>query len=79
MKGCERTSPHKDSSRFLLDLQVVPATKEITHLLIAVDPSHTFLASVGCANDSCKVACGADSIMLEVPDPENSAVDPSNL
>ena len=41
---CERgvTVPHthRDSSRFLLDLQVVPAAKEITHLPIAVDPSH---------------------------------------
>ena len=41
---CERgvTVPHthKSSSRFLLDLQAVPALKEITHLPIAVDPSH---------------------------------------
>ena len=30
----------KDRSRFLLDLQVVPAAKEVTHLPIATDPSH---------------------------------------
>ena len=41
---CERgvIAPHTHSptSRFLIDLQVVPAAKEITHLPIIVDPSH---------------------------------------
>jgi len=79
---CERgvTAPHthRDSSRFLLDLQVVPAAKEITHLPIAVDPSHaTFWRSWVAPMSLASVAAGADSIMLEVhPDPENSAVDP---
>ena len=69
---------HKDSSRFLLDLQVVPAAKEITHLPIAVDPSHaTFWRPWVAPMTLASVACGSDSIMLEVhPDPENSAVDP---
>ena len=79
---CERgvTVPHthRDSSRFLLDLQVVPAAKEITHLPIAVDPSHaTFWRPWVAPMSLASVASGADSIMLEVhPDPENSAVDP---
>ena len=79
---CERgvTVPHthKDSSRFLLDLQVEPAAKEITHLPIAVDPSHaTFWRPWVAPMSLASVAAGADSIMLEVhPDPENSAVDP---
>ena len=79
---CERgvTVPHthRDSSRFLLDLQVVPAAKEITHLPIAVDPSHaTFWRPWVAPMALASVAAGADSIMLEVhPDPENSAVDP---
>ncbi|WP_299475882.1 3-deoxy-7-phosphoheptulonate synthase [uncultured Roseibium sp.] len=79
---CERgvTAPHthKDSSRFLLDLQVVPAAKEVTHLPIAVDPSHaTFWRSWVKPMALASVASGADAIMLEVhPDPENSAVDP---
>ena len=79
---CERgvTVPHthRDSSRFLLDLQVVPAAKEITHLPIAVDPSHaTFWRPWVAPMSLASVAAGADSIMLEVhPDPENSAVDP---
>jgi len=79
---CERgvTVPHthRDSSRFLLDLQVVPAAKEITHLPIAVDPSHaTFWRPWVAPMSLASVAAGADSIMLEVhPDPKNSAVDP---
>ena len=79
---CERgvTVPHthRDSSRFLLDLQVVPAAKEITHLPIAIDPSHaTFWRPWVAPMSLASVAAGADSIMLEVhPDPENSAVDP---
>jgi 3-deoxy-7-phosphoheptulonate synthase len=79
---CERgvTVPHthRDSSRFLLDLQVVPAAQEITHLPIAVDPSHaTFWRPWVAPMSLASVAAGADSIMLEVhPDPENSAVDP---
>ena len=79
---CERgvTAPHthRNSSRFLLDLQVVPAAKEITHLPIAVDPSHaTFWRPWVAPMSLSSVVAGADSIMLEVhPDPENSAVDP---
>ena len=79
---CERgvavPHTHRDSSRFLLDLQVVPAAKEITHLPIAVDPSHaTFWRPWVAPMSLASIAAGADSIMLEVhPDPENSAVDP---
>ena len=79
---CERgvavPHTHRDSSRFLLDLQVVPAAKEITHLPIAVDPSHaTFWRPWVAPMSLASIAAGADSIMLEVhPNPENSAVDP---
>ena len=77
-RGVSVPHTHKDSSRFLLDLQVVPAAKEITHLPIAVDPSHaTFWRPWVAPMTLASVASGADSIMLEVhPDPENSAVDP---
>ena len=56
----------------------MPAAKEITHLPIAVDPSHaTFWRPWVAPMSLASVAAGADSIMLEVhPDPENSAVDP---
>lgn len=77
-RGVSVPHTHRDSSRFLLDLQVVPAAKEITHLPIAVDPSHaTFWRPWVAPMSLASVAAGADSIMLEVhPDPENSAVDP---
>ena len=77
-RGVSVPHTHRDSSRFLLDLQVVPAAKEITHLPVAVDPSHaTFWRPWVAPMSLASVAAGADSIMLEVhPDPENSAVDP---
>ena len=69
---------HRSSSRFLLDLQVVPAAHEVTHLPIAVDPSHaTFWAPWVESMTLASIAAGADAIMLEVhPDPKNAAVDP---
>ena len=77
-RGVSVPHTHKDSSRFLLDLQVVPAAKEITHLPIAVDPSHaTFWRPWVKPMALASIAAGCDSVMLEVhPDPENSAVDP---
>ena len=79
---CERgvTVPHthRGSSRFLLDLQVIPAAKEITHLPVVTDPSHaTFWAPWVESMTLASIAAGADGIMLEVhPDPRNAAVDP---
>ena len=77
-RGVSVPHTHKDSSRFLLDLQVVPAAKEVTHLPIAVDPSHaTFWRPWVQPMALASIAAGCDSVMLEVhPDPENSAVDP---
>ena len=77
-RGVSVPHTHKESSRFLLDLQVVPAVKEVSHLPIAVDPSHaTFWRPWVKPMALASVASGCDSIMLEVhPDPENSAVDP---
>jgi 3-deoxy-7-phosphoheptulonate synthase len=79
---CERgvTVPHthRASSRFLLDLQVIPAAQEITHLPVAVDPSHgTFWRPWVQPMALAGIAAGADGVMLEVhPDPPNAAVDP---
>ncbi len=81
---CERgiTAPHThlETSRFIVDLQVVPAAKEISELPIIVDPSHStfrrsFVPSIALA--SCAV--GADGIIIDVhPEPEKAAVDPLN-
>lgn len=77
-RGVSIPHTHRSTSRYSIDLQVVPAAKEMTHLPIVVDPSHaTFWRPWVTSMSLAAVAAGADGIMLEVhPDPENSAVDP---
>ena len=77
-RGVSAPHTHRSTSRFLLDLQVVPAAQEVSHLPIIVDPSHaTFWRPWVEPMALASVAAGADGVMLEVhPDPENSAVDP---
>jgi 3-deoxy-7-phosphoheptulonate synthase len=77
-RGVSVPHTHKGTSRFLLDLQVIPAAKEITHLPIISDPSHaTFWSPWVSSMSAASIAAGADGVMLEVhPDPKNSAVDP---
>ena len=77
-RGVSVPHTHRTTSRFLLDLQVVPAAKEVTHLPIVTDPSHaTFWRNWVRPMANASVAAGADGVMLEVhPDPENAAVDP---
>jgi 3-deoxy-7-phosphoheptulonate synthase len=77
-RGIVAPHTHEPTSRFIVDLQVVPAAREATHLPIIVDPSHstfkrTFVAPVARA----ALAIGADGILLDVhPVPEKAAVDP---
>lgn len=79
---CERgiVAPHTHvpTSRFIVDLQVVPAAQEVTHLPIMVDPSHsTFRRSFVAPVSRAALAIGADGIILDVhPTPERAAVDP---
>ena len=77
-RGVSVPHTHRSTSRFLLDLQVVAAAKEITHLPIVVDPSHaTFWRPWVRSMALASIASGADGIMIEVhPDPKNAAVDP---
>ena len=77
-RGVVAPHTHRSTSRFLLDLQVLPAAKEITHLPIVVDPSHaTFWRPWVRSMTLASVAAGVDGVMLEVhPDPANAAVDP---
>ncbi len=77
-RGVSVPHTHRSTSRFLIDLQVVPAVQEISHLPIVVDPSHaTFWRPWVPSMTLASIAAGADGIMLEVhPDPQNSAVDP---
>ncbi|MBD41841.1 MAG: 3-deoxy-7-phosphoheptulonate synthase [Pelagibacteraceae bacterium] len=77
-RGVSAPHTHRSTSRFLLDLQVVPAAQELTHLPVVVDPSHaTFWRPWVSSMALASVASGADGIMLEVhPDPINASVDP---
>jgi 3-deoxy-7-phosphoheptulonate synthase len=77
-RGVSVPHTHRATSRFLLDLQVVPAAQEMTHLPVAVDPSHaTFWRPWVAPMALAGIASGADGVMLEVhPDPSNAAVDP---
>tara|TARA_B100000965_G_scaffold389148_1_gene394481 strand:+ start:1398 stop:2282 length:885 start_codon:yes stop_codon:yes gene_type:complete len=77
-RGMSVPHTHRQTSRFLLDLQVIPALKEVSHLPIITDPSHaTFWRPWVSSMTTASIASGADGIMLEVhPDPENAAVDP---
>ena len=79
---CERgiTAPHthRTTSRFIVDIQAVPALNEYTHLPVIVDPSHaTFRREYVPPVARAALAVGADGIILDVhPDPSNAAVDP---
>jgi 3-deoxy-7-phosphoheptulonate synthase len=79
---CERgvTAPHthEPTSRFIVDIQVIPAVREYTHLPVIVDPSHaTFKRSYVPPIAKAAIAVGADGIILDVhPVPEEAAIDP---
>lgn len=77
-RGVSTPHTHRSSSRYLLDLQVIPAAQELTHLPVVSDPSHaTFWANWVKPMALASVAAGAQGIMIEVhPDPKNAAVDP---
>lgn len=77
-RGIAAPHTHKQTSRFLIDIQVIPAVHEFSHLPIMADPSHAsfwqpWVSPLACA----AVAAGADSVMLEVhPNPREAWVDP---
>jgi len=77
-RGISTAHTHRATSRFLLDLQVIPAAKELTHLPVVSDPSHaTFWAPWVTPMALASVAAGADGLMIEVhPNPSEAAVDP---
>lgn len=79
---CERgvVAPHTHAvtSRFIVDLQVIPAVREYSHLPVIVDPSHaTFRRRYVGPIAKAGIAVGADGIIIDVhPTPEQAAVDP---
>jgi 3-deoxy-7-phosphoheptulonate synthase len=63
-RGIRTFSQH---SRYTLDLSIIPAARELTHLPMIVDPSHaTGQRSYVPAMARAAVAAGADGVMLEV-------------
>jgi len=75
---CERgIRTFETYTRNTLDLSVVPAVKELTHLPIFVDPAHaTGRVSLIPPTSLAAVAAGADGLMVEVHNhPENAMSD----
>jgi 3-deoxy-7-phosphoheptulonate synthase len=77
-RGVVAPHTHEVTSRFIVDLQVVPAIREYSHLPVIVDPSHAtfkrqYVAPIACG----AIGVGADGIILDVHrEPEKAAVDP---
>ena len=75
---CERgIRTFETYTRNTLDILAVPALKELTHLPVIVDPSHsTGKSSLVSAASKAALAAGADGLMIEVhPDPLKSFSD----
>jgi 3-deoxy-7-phosphoheptulonate synthase len=75
---CERgIRTFETYTRNTLDILAVPALKELTHLPVIVDPSHsTGKRSLVAAASKAALAAGADGLMIEVhPEPHRSYSD----
>lgn len=75
---CERgIRTFETATRNTLDLNAVPAAKELTHLPVIVDPSHgTGKYSLVAPMSKAGIAAGADGLLIEVhPNPEKSMSD----
>jgi 3-deoxy-7-phosphoheptulonate synthase len=75
---CERgIRTFETHTRNTLDLNAVPALKELTHLPVFVDPSHgTGIRLMVLPMARASVAAGADGIMVEMhPDPDKAHTD----
>lgn len=77
-RGIAAPHTHDPTSRFIVDLQVIPAVRQYSHLPVIVDPSHaTFKREYVAPIALAAVAVGADGIIVDVhPTPEKAAVDP---
>jgi len=71
-RGVVAPHTHQPTSRFIVDLQAVPALHEFTHLPVIVDASHaTFRRDYVAPIARAAVAAGADGLLLDVhPVPE---------
>jgi 3-deoxy-7-phosphoheptulonate synthase len=75
---CERgIRGFSDFTRNTLDLSIIPAVKELSHLPIITDPSHgTGRRAMVVPLARASIAAGADGVMVEMhPDPEHALSD----
>lgn len=77
-RGVSIPHTHRDTSRFALDIQAIPALKELTNFPIISDPSHaSFWAPWVPSLTLASIAAGCDGLILEIhKNPKMSAVDP---
>ena len=77
-RGVSIPHTHRETSRFALDIQIIPALKEICKYPIISDPSHaSFWAPWVPSLTLASVAAGCDGLIIEMhPNPSKSAVDP---
>ena len=77
-RGVSTPHTHKETSRFMLDIQAIVALKELTGFPVISDPSHaSFWAPWVKPLAQASIAAGCDGLIIEMhPDPKNSAVDP---
>jgi 3-deoxy-7-phosphoheptulonate synthase len=77
-RGVSAPHTHRDTSRFMLDIQAIVALKELTRFPIISDPSHaSFWAPWVKPLALASVAAGCDGLIIEMhPNPKKSAVDP---
>lgn len=75
---CERgIRTFEDHTRFTLSLSAVPVLKQLTHLPVVVDPSHsTGKQDLVLPMARAAIAAGADGLLVEVhPNPEEAVLD----
>ena len=77
-RGVSIPHTHKETSRFALDVQAIPALKELTKFPIISDPSHaSFWAPWVPSLALASIAAGCDGLIIEMhKNPKKSLVDP---
>lgn len=75
---CERgITTFEDAARYTTDINAVPILKEMSHLPVIVDPSHStgdwrYVTAIARAS----IAAGADGVIVEMhPDPQRARSD----
>lgn len=77
-RGVSIPHTHRETSRFALDIQAIPALKELTNFPVICDPSHaSFWAPWVPSLTFASLAAGCDGLIIEMhPNPKKSMVDP---